>query len=297
MNDLAIKENNPVLILETEKVYGDLTVSDIKSAKINENHKDILIAKYSEKQIKNIDANYAGERLKTLINLTIFESGFKVENISEIIIMVIRDIFSDFSFMTLSEVSIAFRKGVRGQLGEFMGLSVRTFYFWLKEYNEYKLEALKQIQYIKKEEPVTQEKLKEHKINWLKSFINDFEQYKKTGISDNYDFKNLFYAYCVKNNIGYLTLDEKLEIENKAKRELIKSHNPLNAFTNDQRKEFKNILQGLVSDEKDKSIDELIIMQSKRMAITVIYDKLISGGLELRDIISHIEQDAISFSS
>jgi hypothetical protein len=194
---LAKIENGlSVEVLDTDCVYGDLTLSDIKSSNVY--NKEVIIAKYGEKQIKDLDANFSGEKLKAIINLTIFESGFKIENISEIIIMVIKDIFSDFSFMTLSEVSLSFRKGVRGELGDFMGLSVRTFYFWLKQYNQYKLDYLKQLQNIKKEEPpVSEEKKKEVRRIWLKTFVDDFEQYKKTKVSEVMDFRNMFYDYCV----------------------------------------------------------------------------------------------------
>jgi hypothetical protein len=282
-----IKNEKLIVIPETEKVYGEITLEDLKKSDLV--NKEIILAKYSEKQIKYLDANVAGEKIKTYINLAIFETGFKVENISELIIMVVKDIFSDFPTMTLSEISIAFRKGVRGELGEYMGLSVRTFYQWLKYYNEYKIPIIKQIQTIKKEEEITDEQKKKVKMDWLNHFIEDFEQYKKTKVSEAFDFKNLFYDYCVKNLIGYLNKDEKAKIKERAKKNVLSYHSK--ASNNQQRKEFKIIIQKIANNQEDKSVEELIIMESKRLAIPIIYNKLIENNLDLREIIYRIENN------
>lgn len=289
MNQLAVSDNN--------KVFGEITISDIKNSNIGSNNKEIILARYNELTIRNLDANQAGEKLKVIINLTIFESGYKVENISELILMVIRDIFSDFSGMTISEIALAFRKGVRKDFGEFMGLSVITFYNWLKSYNEtIKLEAMKALRNIRKEpKPISDELKKQYRKEWLMNHIEDFELHKKGLEIKTYDINNIFYEYCLKNGIGYLTKEEKKEIKEKAIEFMRNSFLPQNAKNRAEQKEFKHIIQALMSDEQDKTVDEKIVMQSKRMAIPIIFDKLIQQGLELKTLIEKIE--GITYSS
>ena len=294
-NNQVIQSNNSTInqqiqIVDNSLVYGELTLSDIKNSSISKASKEILVSKFGEKQIKFLDPNFAGEKLKTSINLTIFESGFKVDNISELIIMVIKDIFADFSHLTVSECSIAFRNGVRGLLGDFMGLSVRTFYNWLLAYNEtIKAEAIKQLQYIKKEQVITEEDKERIKWDWLKAFVKDFELYKKEGIIEQYDFNNGFYEYCIKTGIGYLTIKEKFDIKELAKKRILSANNILNAKNSDERNSFKEIVKSIANNQFNKNAEMQIVSESKRMALKIIYDKLIEKEINLREAIDLYE--------
>lgn len=294
-NNQVIQSNNStsnqqIQILDNSLVYGELTLSDIKNSSISKSSKEILVSKFGEKQIKFLDPNFAGEKLKTAINLTIFESGFKIDNISELIIMVIKDIFNDFSHLTVSECSIAFRNGVRGLLGDFMGLSVRTFYNWLLAYNEtIKAEAIKQLQYIKKEQVITEEDKERIKWDWLNAFVKDFELYKKEGIIEQYDFNNGFYEYCIKTGIGYLTIKEKFDIKELAKKRILSANNILNAKNSDERNSFKEIVKSIANNQFNKNAEMQIVSESKRMALKIIYDKLIEQEIDLREAIDFYE--------
>jgi hypothetical protein len=283
--------NIQIKTLDNTLVYGDLTLNDIKNSSISKANKEILVSKFGEKQIKHLDPNYAGEKLKTAINLTIFESGFKVDNISELILMIIKDIFTDFSHLTISECSIAFRNGVRGLLGDFMGLSVRTFYNWLIAYNEtIKAEAIKQLQYIRKEKLITDEDKERIKWEWLNTFIQDFELYKKEGVIEQLDFNNGFYEYCVKTGIGYLTIKEKLEIKELAKKRILSANNILNAKNSDERKSFKSIVSSIANNTYNQTAEMQIVSESKRIALKIIYDKLIEKQIDLRKAVIEYEE-------
>lgn len=283
--------NIQIKTLDNTLVYGDLTLNDIKNSSISKANKEIIISKFGEKQIKHLDPNYAGEKLKTAINLTIFESGFKVDNISELILMIIKDIFTDFSHLTISECGIAFRNGVRGLLGDFMGLSVRTFYNWLISYNEtIKAEAIKQLQYIRKEKVITDEDKERIKWEWLNTFIQDFELYKKEGVIEQLDFNNGFYEYCVKTGIGYLTIKEKLEIKELAKKRILSANNILNAKNSDERKSFKSIVSSIANNTYNQTAEIQIVSESKRIALKIIYDKLIEKEIDLRKAVIEYEE-------
>jgi hypothetical protein len=292
-NQIIQTENTNIQIktLDNTLVYGDLTLNDIKNSSISKANKEIIISKFGEKQIKHLDPNYAGEKLKTAINLTIFESGFKVDNISELILMIIKDIFTDFSHLTISECGIAFRNGVRGLLGDFMGLSVRTFYNWLITYNEtIKAEAIKQLQYIRKEKVITDEDKERIKWEWLNTFIQDFELYKKEGVIEQLDFNNGFYEYCVKTGIGYLTIKEKLEIKELAKKRILSANNILNAKNSDERKSFKSIVSSIANNTYNQTAEMQIVSESKRIALKIIYDKLIEKEIDLRKAVIEYEE-------
>lgn len=294
MNSNALKttDKNFVSIPDNEKVYGEITLSDIRNSNINTADKEILLARYGEKKVKELDANYVGEQIKTAINLTIFQSGYKIDNISELIIMVVKDIFMDFSFMTLSEIGYAFRKGLRGEFGEYMGLSVKTFYVWLKEYNEtLKLEATKSLAKINKPEQkqITEQEKRQTHLNWLKSYCEDFEKYKKGEDVDIYDVGGVFYSYCMKNNICYLSEDEKKELYDKAKRKIIVNHNGQNAKNVWERKDFKEIVTSVVKGENNSS-QALVVNEAKRLAVILIFDKLIANGINLNDLLAQIEK-------
>jgi hypothetical protein len=299
-NEITVSNNNnqSVIINENEisddsKVWGDITISDIKESNIGNSNREVLLAKYSQKQIKDIDANISGNKLKECINLAIFESGFKTENISELILLIIKDIFADFSYMTLSEVSLAFRKGIRGDLGEYMGLSVRTFYTWLKTYNQIiKSEAIKSLQSIKKEEvKYNEDERKEYYKRWLQSHIDDFKRHKNGEEIKIYDFGHIFYDYCIKHSIGYLTNLEKEALYDKARTNTIRKHSSVNAKSAFEIKEFRDIITAISTNNINPNIEDIISSEMKRLSIIKIFDKLIHQGLELENFINEIENN------
>jgi hypothetical protein len=298
MNNEISNTNQSIQVLnENEindnfKVWGEITISDIKDSNISISNREVLLARFSEKPIKDIDANLSGKKIQELINLTIFESGFKTENISELIILVIKDIFSDFGYMTLSEISLAFRKGIRGDLGEYMGLSVRTFYNWLKTYNQtIKSEAIKSLQSIQKNEPskINDDEKKEYYQRWLQSHIDDFERHKKGEEIKIYDFGHIFYDYCIKHSIGYLTTLEKEILYDKARTNTIRKHSSHNAKSTFEIKQFRDIINAISTNSITPTIEDIISSEMKRLAIIKIFDKLIHQGLELKNFINEIE--------
>ena len=300
-NEITVSNNNQsVIINENEisddlKVWGDITISDIKESNIGNSNREVLLAKFSQKQIKDIDANISGNKLKELINLAIFESGFKTENISELILLIIKDIFADFSYMTLSEVTLAFRKGIRGDLGEYMGLSVRTFYTWLKTYNQtIKSEAIKSLQSIKKEvENINDDERKEYYKRWLQSHIDDFKRHRNGEEIKIYDFGHIFYDYCIKHSIGYLTNLEKEALYDKARTNTIRKHSSVNAKSAFEIKEFRDVITAISTNNISPNIEDIINSEMKRLSIVKIFDKLIHQGLELENFINEIENESI----
>ena len=75
-NNLTVQnqDNNNSLIVnginDNSKVWGEITIADIKESNIGIENREILLARFNEQAIKDLDANMAGNRLKEIINLT-----------------------------------------------------------------------------------------------------------------------------------------------------------------------------------------------------------------------------------
>jgi len=93
---IVLNKEKSILRAEDEKIYGDITISDIRSSRLSDFQKEVLLAKYSEKPVKELDPNYVGERVRGLINNAILVLNYKVDNLSQVIIEVIKDIFIRF---------------------------------------------------------------------------------------------------------------------------------------------------------------------------------------------------------
>jgi hypothetical protein len=284
-----------VLRAEDEKIYGDLTIADVRNSRLSDFQKEVLLAKYSEKPVKELDPNYVGERVRGLINNSILVLNFKVDNLSQVIIEVIKDIFIDFGNNTLSEIALAYRLGSRKKLGDFMGISVATFYGWLNTYNEtIRLESFKVLQAIKKDEiPVNEEKKKEYHIKWLQSYIKDFERYKNGEELQEFDFGNVFYKYCIKNGIGYINDDEMAILNEKAKENLKINYTSKKSKDPSKAKEYKEIIDILESETINEYVSNKIKSDAKRLAIPVIFKRLIKRNIDLYDMICKIENKTI----
>ena len=293
-SEISILNQGINITPDDTKVYGDLTLSDIKHSAISKINKSILLYHFGEKKIRNLDGNFVGIRIQEMINRTIFESGFKSDNLNltELIMLIIKDVFSDFDFLTLSEVAYAYRKGIRGDYGKTYGLSVITFYSWLKEYNETtKTEAVKQLSLLKKElPPISNEKKIELRIKWLNNYIKDFEQYKSTKKVLVNDFSNLFYNYCINNGLCSLDKSEKAMLYQMAKDNELLIYSPKNATSLSQSREFKSLVSAITEDNIPQTIHEQITLKAKKLAIAMIFDKLIKNNLELKDLIAEVEK-------
>lgn len=177
-----------------------------------------------------------------------------------------------------------------------MGLSVRTFYTWLKTYNQtVKSEAIKSLQYIKKEgEKANDEERKEYYKRWLQSHIDDFKRHRNGEEVKIYDFGHIFYDYCIKHSIGYLTNLEKESLYDKARTNTIRKHSSANAKSAFEIKEFRDIISAISTNNITPNIEDIINSEMKRLAIIKIFDKLIHQGLELENFINEIEKNELS---
>lgn len=286
------------ILPEEQKVLGEIRLIDIKQSTIPQTTKDVILAGFSEKTISQLDPKDAGQKITTLMSVALFEVNYKADNIEELVKLTVRDIFLDFGHNTLSEISIAYRKGVRGEYGEFMGMSVRTFYNWIKCFNEEtKPEAFRNLAMLKAKydvpkEPTREEKIKLHK-EWLDNFVDIFRKYKLGKITEPTDFGNVFYHYCIEHGIAFFTSKERIALYEKAKVAIKNKYNRANASSEIERQKFSELFKMIDHDNISNSLNNEIISHAKLLAIPIIFDRLIEKNLELEEMVKVVEREGV----
>lgn len=301
LNDNGRIVHNPKAINDITilKNHYDISIEQINSSPIlSKENKEVLLAtlnfvSISELNIQKYDNSY--NYLVGVFAKTIVESGIGMEEGEQevFISLCIDEVINDFSYLTIEDVRIAVKKGVRLDYGKFYGLNITTLNFWLKEYvNSTKKDAMKLLPQIKPKEEFKGLNDEQQKIiykRWLESWIDLFEKYHEGENITISDAGNVFYKYCIKNKITPpLTVSEMLTLENKAKR-LIIANGKENARSSHQIKEVNAIIEAINKNKLNDDIELKIVTEAKRLAIFTFFDKLIAEKLELRDLIKKIE--------
>lgn len=301
LNDNGRIVHNPKSIKDITilKNHYDINIDEINSSPIlSKENKEVLLATLnffaiSELNIQKYDTSY--NYLVGVFAKTIVESGIGMEEGEQevFISLCIDEVINDFSYLTIEDVRIAVKKGVRLDYGKFYGLNITTLNFWLKEYvNSTKKDAMKLLPQIKPKEEFKGLNAEQQQIvykRWLESWIDLFEKYHEGENIIISDAGNVFYKYCIKNKILSLTDSEKIILENKAKR-LIIANGKEQARSSHQIKEINAILEAINKNRLNDDIELKIVTEAKRLAIFTFFDKLIAEKLELRDLIEKIEK-------
>ena len=174
--------------------------------------------------IKNVDdKNIVVNSIHQSINRSIADKGVNmdIEDMNYLKRSVTDDILKDFPTLTLQDVTLCFSMGVRGNLGEYFGLNVVTFYGWLKKYKEEIIpEAFNEV---KKYLPPAQ--LEEPKVDYKKLDFDKVENickeiisFNENGIYDFNDYGNIHFNFL--NKLGCfdaISEDEKELVRQDAK--------------------------------------------------------------------------------
>ena len=301
LNDNGRIVHNPKAINDITilKNHYDISIEQINSSPIlSKENKEVLLAtlnftKISELNIQKYDTSY--NYLVGIFGKTIVESGIGMEEGEQevFISLCIDEVINDFSYLTIEDIRIAVKKGVRLDYGKFYGLNITTLNFWLKEYvNSTKKDAMKLLPQIKPKEEFKGLNDEQQKIiykRWLESWIDLFEKYHEGENITISDAGNVFYKYCIKNKITPpLTVSEMLTLENKAKSFIIENGKK-QARSPYQIKEHNAIVEAINRNKLNDDIELKIVNEAKRLAIFTFFDKLISEKLELRHLIEKIE--------
>lgn len=287
---LHIVLNKPLLY------YPDLSVGDVQNSNLlSFSEKEVLLASLNNEKLRNIDLLRDSAPYKTLVEIiakTIWESGISTMGEAEMQMFVpiaIQEIKNEHEYLTIEDVRLALKNGVRKKYGEYYGMNITTLSVWLEAYtNQTKRDSMLRLPFIKKQEvpkEQTEQQKKEFHRVWLNSVYEHFNNFKNTNVFDFVDFNNSFYKYCKKLNLINLSGDEQQEIWDLAVKELKAQYQNSNERSYGKRIDRKNILESLKIGENDKTLNELIIIKSKKIAVHRFFERLISEGINLKELI------------
>lgn len=145
----------------------------------------MALALKSERVI-DLPENIAKSKLMDIVSKTEFELGYKPSDAKQMAMtcnLLLEEIKTEFKAVRIDELPIAFKKGARGEYGEFFGLSVVTFNKWLNghQVSEQRREALKSLRDAEKVE-VKQPSKSEALKMFLEMWVRRYTEYKKSGV-------------------------------------------------------------------------------------------------------------------
>jgi len=293
-----MEEKNLNNLIVTNKLinHPTLTVDDVQNSNIPELTKQVIIASQNFPKIRTLDENVSRNYLIDLFTVTIWESGHEIDKKDQILLInyMINEVKNDFSNLTLEEVKIALKKGLRGYYGQVFGMNVKMMYSWLEGYvSETKAESLKYLTIIEKKEP--EEKSDDHKrylhFEWLKLCINAYEEYKETGKTSFVDAKNNLYDYIrYKLKLADLTKEEVDNIwqyavlEYKSNHSIEKSKNKYELV--DFRLAIKKFQDG------DYTEQEKVKFIARKIALNKLFEKIKGANIDFRKKIIEFENSS-----
>jgi len=200
------------------------------------------------------------------------------------------EVLPQFKLLTKEEITLAFKIGVRGDAGQFMGLNPKTYHQWLKHFVESKerQEAIKLYLEISEPKPI-EKTMEEKKAILITAAKQYFAEYKESNI-----FKRHWHSV-------YDIINEKngtdLIINDKTKRTLITDSEIRRLINIESRKEYVDKLEHDADDAmksgrfvKAKEIKDMINhldtntsykFTQKKNALKYYFDSLIKAGKEL----------------
>ncbi len=279
--------------------YETALVKDVMQNKfLPDDEKELIMGILNAPTIAQLmDANQQ-DAIYDVLDLIFFkmvwDSGFNIseEDQLELNIAIQADIFKDFKHFTLYEVYYAFRYGIRGTFGEFMGMNVRTLYGFLKRYKE---TTKSRLAITVMNMPKTDTRLisfdeKEHyRKQWLDIVIKDWQQYLITNEITYDDIGHLLYKYLRRNQLYNLTEEQEKDCIIRAKKILKIKNSKKNNGAIAVRIRMQDMLKRLEEKEKSKDVKDLILMHAYKLAIPVIFKNYKSKGVDLESLITEIE--------
>lgn len=284
-------------------ILQSLNLQDIVDSKIlTSGSREALLAYYGNHSIvdrKRLEGSTkVGDELRTIINMTIIESGFagtwEEREIQVFIMTIIQDIFRDFKRLTVQEVRIAFRKGVREEYGELHGLSVRAVHKWMRAYvAQTKKEAKRELRLLDKPKimELTEEEKEQKHQDYLEGVYAWYDEFIKSGSYTYKDYGNAM--YIILDTLGLMTysLKEKKKIYSEAEEGVKNAHDPSNANGAVQRSEFKRMIQKIADGHSDATIR--IKTEAKNIALKRFLVECRDKERNLRELIESAQASQV----
>jgi len=291
MSDIVLYKKDTL----QRSVGESLVMSDVVDGKgFSKMSREVILATYGNERISKRNKNQAGDEIRQLVNRTILQSGFGASlsetDLKILIIDVVTDVLRDFSALTVQEVQIAFRNGVREEYGEYMGVSVRIFYKWVRAYiYETKVAAQRELKRLDKPKvvEVTQEQKDEIHKTWIDGICKKYDSFLESEHYGFQDWGGRIYSFLDKLGLIKISKAKKKKILADAKGIVKNRYRPINARTSVKRDEYKKMLDKIASN--DKSVNGEIKSEAKKLALKMYLDGLRKKKANLRELIEQAQ--------
>jgi len=207
------------------------------------------------------DMNVVVNSIHQSINRSIADKGvsMEIEDINYLKRSITEDILKDFSSLSLQDIELCFKMGVRGSLGEYYGINVVSFYGWLKKYKEDLIP--KTFNEVKTYLPPANsiESKVDYKlfdVEKIDNVCNAIIKYQMDGVYDFNDYGNIHYKFLLKHDMFSFTDEQKEEIKEKAKMHVVnevksKNLNLLSQGRKFQLEDINKLLEKIEYGDKD----------------------------------------------
>lgn len=274
---------------------------DINSLNIDNTSKQVYLSHNNFPKIKEFkDKNEVSAQIDALVNFTFAYKGHSpaTEREYEFTTNALKeDIFLNFNNYTIEDVKLAFKLGVRGELGEYYGLNPKTFYDWLKSYkSKYIIPVTNNVITLIPKKEVPPPPKKDIDANNKIIICNVLQDFIKTKQYTFNDFGNVMYEFLFRLGIINFSKDEKNEILSESrvqlKLELTERNEQLNKLGKtyhkiDLKKAFDEIEL-----ESNKDYETQVIMLAKKNALKKFIQACAEKSVDLENLINKkLEED------
>lgn len=225
--------------------------------------------------VKETEEGRLKEILEGLILKSYVETGFSVD--AKQVKMIANGLYPDmktyFTTIRIDEIGIAFSRGVRQEYGKYTGLSITTFFGFLKNYmySTERTEAKKMIPTWTEPTYSEEDKNKIAKEGALRCW----NEFKETG--EVKDFGNATYEFLKVTGCFKKYVPMKEEIKKRVRLKLdaqLKSEQANDPF---RRNEIGKLIEEVLTKDDSKRL----VSECKKAVLKMYFEELKSGGKEL----------------
>lgn len=238
-----------------------------------------VLALQSKKILDYENTSDVLKEFSDIISKTFFEAGQKTEadNLKLLCHGLYEEINKYFPFMSMEEIRIAFSNGVRKEYGDFFGINISTFNFWLKSWqsDEKRKQAQSAIRAANEVEYKPVMTPTEAEYEWKNTILHQFAKFKKTGILTIFMPVRLFKNF-EDNGLIKLTKEEKNIIYKQATEATLKGLKiaRLNPKTKLHLKELNDTIKRIEENQPTSADQSKIKSAACEIAIRNFYESI-----------------------
>lgn len=193
------------------------------------------------------------------------------------------DLFTYFRTLTINEVGIAIKNGIRGEYGSYMGINVKTVHQFCKAYKESfdRNEVLRKNTMQTDDEPTLDEAEKKRIMD--EACIKAFDEYKKTGKLT--DFGGAKFKHLKEHKVITLTQERYKEIMDRAILQ-VKAEAAESIYKSGQDSTASVIAKAIMANAGSHEVTK---NAARLIALKEYFDFLIENEFEVKDMINNME--------